>query len=346
MATAVSSRQCATARRNPTARVPASASRTIAATASKRGGPSKPRTAPVSERSLVRWQARLEQLQSVPIAYLEHPCFARRNVDQLLADQRPATLQTLDAPLATRADQNLLLVASFAQRRLLSHAEEEFLFCWMNYLKFQASRTRKRLKAQQPDYATAARIEGWLDEAATVRNQIVTSNLRLVVALARKLANSPDQLAELVSEGVVPLMRAVELFDVSLGNRFSTYATWAVRNQMHRWLKKCQNAAQQEWHFGALESGEDQLPDTRPPIAQDLDESAQVADLSRWLEHLSERERLVISARFGLLGHPKGQSLAEISEQVGLSKERVRQIALQSLEKLRAVAEGLGHRFE
>ena len=176
-----------------------------------------------------------------------------------------------------------------------------------------------------------------------VRNRIVRSNLRLVVALSKKLsavkqAGAIDQMSELISEGTLPLIRSVELFDISLGNRFSTYATWAVRNQMFRFLKRRQSRFDSA--VGEDDRWASRLVDDRVYPEDDERQAAHhVEVLQRLLSQLSERERIVVAARFGLDGQPQGQSLHDIAIQMGLSKERVRQIVIASLEKLQGFAQ-------
>lgn len=225
---------------------------------------------------------------------------------------------------------------------LLSLVEEQYLFAWMNFLKRRAERNRQQLSLNQPNQALIDQIESDLRDATTTRNRIVQSNLRLVVALSKKLsatkqAGALDQMSELISEGTLPLIRSVELFDVSLGNRFSTYATWAVRNQMFRFLKRRDSRI--ESVGGEDDLWTNRLVDDRGVPEEDERLAAQRGELvQRLLSQLSERERIVVASRFGLEGHPQGQSLNDIAQQLGLSKERVRQIVIASLEKLHEVA--------
>lgn len=225
-------------------------------------------------------------------------------------------------------------MTGLADTVLLTEHEEKYLFNRMNFLKARAEQQRRQLDLGQPSPRLVEQIESDLQSALVIRNQIVQANLRLVVSLAKKLAESVDQMSELISEGMLPLMRAVELFDVNMGNKFSTYATWAVRNQMVRHLHKCRTNAEKP--LGEDAPSLENLPDCRSQ--SDLSDSTRhhrAVAIRKVLSSLSDRERSVISARFGLDGHPQGQSLADISAQVGLCKERVRQIILGSLEKLR-----------
>ena len=121
-------------------------------------------------------------------------------------------------------------IASLYEVPLLSKREEEQLFLRMNFLKFRATELRQRLPVRRPRAAAVQQIEALLNDAVHLRNSIVRANLRLGVALAKKFVSHATGLEELVSEAHLPLIRAVELFDISRGYRFSTYATWAVRN--------------------------------------------------------------------------------------------------------------------
>ncbi len=274
------------------------------------------------------------------IAFVDHPVFHEARPAEQLAALRPASLD--EAPPPSKLEPGLAFVAGMVEMPLLSLDEERYLFAWMNFLKRRAERNRQRLSLNRPDEALVERIESDVREATTVRNRIVRSNLRLVVALSKKLsaakqAGALDQMSELISEGTLPLIRSVELFDVSLGNRFSTYATWAVRNQMFRFLKR--RDSRMESAGGEDDLWMNRLVDVRAVPEDDERRATQHGELvQRLLSQLSERERIVIASRFGLDGHPQGQSLNDIARQFGLSKERIRQIVIASLEKLHEVA--------
>ncbi len=266
-----------------------------------------------------------------PISYVPHPVFRRADAERQLA--RLAPLPDLDPPAGVCAEPGLTFVAGFVSLPLLTAAEEKALFAWMNFARFRAETLRRRGAADTAFRTRAARIRQDLARAHRLRNRIVASNLRLVVSLAKNLSRSVDQQADLIGEGVVPLIRAVELFDISLGNRFSTYATWAVRNQMLRSLRKAKVSA-----AGVAQAPEgllDSLPvrDSESCVAPGTLSAA--AHVERMLCGLPDRDQRVLCARFGLAGEPAGQSLADVARRVGLSKERVRQIVLKSLEELR-----------
>ena len=274
------------------------------------------------------------------IAFVDHPLFHEIKPAEKLAALRPSSLD--ETPPPAKLEPGLAFVAGMVEMPLLSLNEERYLFAWMNFLKHRAERNRQRLSLNRADEALVEQIESDLRDSIAVRNRIVRSNLRLVVALSKKLsaakqAGALDQMSELISEGTLPLIRSVELFDVSLGNRFSTYATWAVRNQMFRYLKR--RHSQIESVGGEDDLWTNRLVDDRAVPEDDERRAAQHGELvQRLLLQLSERERIVIASRFGLDGHPQGQSLNDIAQQLGLSKERIRQIVIASLEKLHEVA--------
>jgi RNA polymerase sigma factor (sigma-70 family) len=266
------------------------------------------------------------------IEFVPHPDFDNLNALKEIQSFCPTTQN--QARGAGKPQAGIAFVSGLVEAPLLTPDEERYWFTWMNFLKFRAERNRRRLDLTRLNSTLVKQIQSDLNEAIEARNHIVQANLRLIVALARKLTTSIDSMSDLISEGMSPLIRSVELFDISLGNRFSTYGTWAVRNQMIRWLKRARS--QSEFQAGEMSSALEFLPDRRPLVqASEETQQTRLAAVHQLLNLLTPRERQIITARFALEGQPHGQSLAEIAEQMGLSKERVRQIALTSLEKLR-----------
>ncbi|MBS0205925.1 MAG: sigma-70 family RNA polymerase sigma factor [Planctomycetes bacterium] len=284
-------------------------------------------------------RARLRDWIEREITFVEHPMFAEGDFERQLKGRRPQSLDRTVEPAGS--ERGLAFISPMVETPLLTPDEEQYLFTWMNYLKFRAEQLRQKLNLNCPDASLIDRIESDLRDATDVRNRIVRSNLRLVVALAHKVSASIDQMGELIGEATVPLIRAVELFDVGLGNRFSTYATWAVRNHMSRCLKRRQTTQERIVPHDQLWL--DRLPDERSNPDEEARLTNQRADaVQQLLMTLNERERMVITARFGLDGQPRGQSLQDIADRVGLSKERVRQIALAAIEKLQGIAKTTG----
>ena len=292
---------------------------------------------PRKRQSVVRPSAELieqtRRLMERTIEFIAHDDFDDARFVEKLRAMRPVSLDQL--PSITPTEPGLAFVSGMVQKPLLTPDEERYLFLRMNFLKSRAERRRRILDLGQPDRLLVNQINADLEEALRLRNQIVEGNLRLVVAIASKLTGSLDRMSDLISEGTAPLIRSAELFDIGLGNRFSTYATWAVRNQMLRRLKRI--ASIPEFSPGEDAPSLENLPDNRNSADSDeISSQSQMQVVNRLLSSLSERERSIIAARFGLHGHPRGQSLSAIAGEVGLCKERVRQILLQSLAKLRS----------
>lgn len=272
------------------------------------------------------------QLMERTIDFVLHPLFEKDEAEALVLELRP---DTLNAPAEIgHADPGIVFVTGLAKAPLLTRDEEIYWFVWMNYLKFRAEQNRRRLDLTRPDKKLINAIEEDLRLASDARNHIVEGNLRLVVSQAKKLSMSMEQMAEMISEGMMPLIRSVELFDISLGNRFSTYATWAVRNQMVRWLKRSRSGLEvtRIEDSPSMENLADPHAFVEEPEGTLQMKTNQVL---RLLDRLNDRERQIVRARFALEGEPTGQSLADIAKRLGLCKERVRQIACHSLAKLR-----------
>ena len=277
-----------------------------------------------------------QEIRATPIPFVDDARFHGRGAEKWLKSLEPEWL-----PASSESRGRTLGVAfmtELVQAPLLTPPQEQYLFLRMNFLKYQAAQWQQKLKPTAPNASLMERIRTALAAAMEIRNQICQANLRLVVAVARNLSNSLDQLSELTSEGLLPLMRAVELFNAGLGNRFSTYATWAVRNQMLRVIKR--QRVQQEYSNREEEAPWANVAETRRSTSEDVQiQAARQAFTTSLVAELTERERMIVTARFGLDGEPGGQSLSEISVRQGLSKERVRQIVQQAVGKLRTIAE-------
>lgn len=214
---------------------------------------------------------------------------------------------------------------------LLSAARERALFLKFNFHKFQFVTARRRV---DPDFVRTRELdamEGHLRKAIETKNQLVRANLRLVVSVARKHLRSGLGLMELISEGNIVLMRAVEGFDIHRGYRFSTYATLAL-------MKGFARSVPQMLSHRATPSGE-KLLETVADYRHhgDADRLADREQVRQLLDQLDDREKAVVLAHYGLTNHTPA-TFDEVSRDLGISKQRVRQIERSAIAKLRLVA--------
>ena len=219
---------------------------------------------------------------------------------------------------------------------MLNREEEIELFRQYNYLKFLAFQNRAGIKLSRVSGRMISRIESYLVRAEEIKRRIIEANLRLVVNVARKHTLSGANLLDLVSEGNISLMHAVEKFDYSRGFRFSTFASWAIAKDYAHKIPA---------QFGRLgRSGKASLAnihrEMRTEYAADFAavERAHQSLTQVIKNNLNEHEQYVITNRFGLVGPPirkQTKTLAQIGQELNLSKERIRQIELLALQKLR-----------
>lgn len=276
-------------------------------------------------------EERLERLNRRKVRFIDDPLYHQPDaadvIDQIIAqDELQAGAKTEE----TRIPRDLpAYLQDLYRTALLSPSRERALFLKHNFHKFQFVTARRRLDPQMVRGRDLQLLELHRSRMVETKNQIVRANLRLVVSVARKHLRPGLSLMELISDGNMTLMRAVDSFDFHKGNRFSTYATLSLMKGFARSVPQMQIASKSTRNPSDMEG----VADGRHP--QTMERLVQRDHLQKLLSCLDSRERDVILAHFGL--REDGPfTLEQVGSRLGLTKQRVRQIEQQALAKLRA----------
>jgi RNA polymerase primary sigma factor/RNA polymerase sigma factor len=284
-------------------------------------------------------EMRAGRIMELPLDCIPNPVFVRirsQKIEQRVLgpvppDEQPAKKPRLPSGLPP-------YLASLYEVPLLSRRQEAHLFRKMNYLKYKASKLRAKLDAEHPKSTLMEHIGRIYDEAVATKNQIVRANLRLVVSIAKRHVGQAENFFELVSDGNMSLMRAVEKFDYARGNKFSTYASWAI---MKNFARTIPNEHRYHDRFRSSQSemfatAEDERTDQVEIESSQMQRETQIEKI---LACLDEREQKIIVRRFGLKRGEEPLTLKQVGVELGVTKERIRQIEARALSKLRKAVE-------
>ncbi len=220
--------------------------------------------------------------------------------------------------------------------RRLTAVEEATLFRRMNFLKHQADQLRKKITRNNCTADRLDKIESLLDESTRLRNYLVQVFSKLAASVARPYANAEFRVDELLSEAHVTLLRCVEIFDVERGYRFSTYATNAIRHNLNRYISRQHKMRQATREYVPTDSLA--APECDNPRRREREYSDRMSRITKWIHRLDPREQTIVKSRFGLTQAADKVTLQSLADQLGLSRERIRQLEIRALDKLRAMA--------
>ncbi len=228
-------------------------------------------------------------------------------------------------------------LASLYETPLLSREQEQHLFRKMNYLKYKTDQLRQKIDPSHPGMARMDEIEHLYMQSVATKNEIIRANLRLVVSIAKRYATGSERLFELVSDGNISLIRAVEKFDFARGFKFSTYATWAIVKNYARTIP-LEYRHQSRFHTAQEEVLSSIATGGRSAPMEELAQTHREGQIARILNRLDERERQIIRYRFGLDHERNPMTLKQVGKMMGVTKERIRQIETRAIDKLRGAA--------
>ena len=283
-------------------------------------------------------QMRLERIMELPLEYVGGEEFERIGSEaqeqEILGPTPPG--ETTGRKVRCPPDIPPYL-ASLYETPLLTQQQERHLFRKMNYLKYKAAKLREKLDPRHPDPELMDQIEQLYDQAVAVKNEIIRANLRLVVSIAKRRLRGSGDFFDLVSDGNMSLIRAVEKFDYTRGYKFSTYATWAIVKNFARSIPN--ELRHQERFRTSAEEIFLTTPDQRSnPYEQQSLRDLRQSQIARIFDRLDQREQEVIRARFGLGPDQQPRTLREVGQLLGVTKERVRQLETRAIHKLRQAA--------
>jgi RNA polymerase sigma factor (sigma-70 family) len=290
-------------------------------------------------------ETRAERLLEQPLEYMYHASFDDKAQSEAILAPMPEQdeFETRRRGLKVPKDAPPEL-ASLYEMPLLSKNQEQHLFRKMNYLKHQAHLLRQKLLTPggkiNPLTARTGdldKIEHLLDQSNAVKETLISCNMRLVVSIAKRHSGQHDNFFELLSDGNISLIRAVEKFDFGRGFKFSTYASWAIMKNFARSIPE--EKTRRERYMTGNEDFFNTAPDNRSDEHEVLATAEQASQrVNQLLDHLDPRERQIIRLRAGL-DHNDGMTLEKIGEQLGITKERVRQLNVRAMKKLRGLVE-------
>lgn len=285
-------------------------------------------------------QATLKQVLAGKLDFVKSPLFTAADAARKIFDDA-APVPKPDTSWYHPVMDNLGEARTNVGSVVLTAAQERVLFLQFNYCRFMVAKLAKKVGAGPIDAALAGDILEWHRKAEALRDQIAQTNLALVLAMAKRVRMSDVDFGELISEGNMALLRAVDKFDAARGFKFSTYACRAILKAFSRiGVKNSKYRSIFPTDFDPKLEKSDYMEKKRAGHEDDcVDEIRDILRDNR--ADLTPIEQDVIEHRFSLgkqrEANPDGDplTLEQVGKIIGVTKERVRQIQNKALEKIR-----------
>jgi RNA polymerase sigma factor (sigma-70 family) len=282
--------------------------------------------------TLIVQEMRARALKSKQVDCVFNDLFSSPDADALILDVPRPTGNGLRSKVKPPKDLPAYL-RSLYEVPLMTGDQEVDAFRRYNYIKYKAASLIEALDVCDVRESDLSKIESLIDDAGKLRQEIVRANLRLVVSIAKKHVGWSPKFFEVISDGNMSLMRAVEKFDFGRGFKFSTYASWAIIKNFARTIPE------EHYHFTRYVTGQEELIDqaagSDPQMGRELDAQGLKDMIRESMTGLTDRERTIVTSHFGLFGNDETQTLEELGQQFGVTKERVRQIERKAIDKMR-----------
>jgi RNA polymerase primary sigma factor len=286
-------------------------------------------------------RARAEQILAENYPFMDSETFKQRGLEQSLFDFDEAGGEP-QLPMTSWYQPTREEIADQLKGtpQLMKGAEEKLMFLRFNFAKRKLQKLQAKAKREGLSKELAEELVEWHRRFEHFREYLVRTNLALVLAMAKRTRLGDVDFAEIVSEGNMALMRAVDKFNVDKGFKFSTYACRAILKAFSRTaMKHGRYKTRFPVEFEPEMEKSDWNDRKRDIVEEDcIDELKQIVD--RNLADLSDTEQTVIRRRFNWQQQDESPlTLEEVGQIIGVTKERVRQIQNKALLKIKSVME-------
>ncbi len=281
-------------------------------------------------------EMRALMLTEQKIDFMDCAEFHRPDADARILNTAPPELKK---PSATKMPPGLPpYLATLYSIPLLTREDEVYYFRKMNYLRFKAAELQKTIDPLRPRAKDMDRLEQLLEQSSDIKNFLIRSNLRLVVSIAKRHLKPNTSFFEMVSDGNMSLIRAIEKFDFSKGFKFSTYASWAVMKNFARSIPAEHNQLDR-FRTGNEEVFQNSSDHRLDHVNDEVTNHRQHAAIMEILDQLEPREKDIIVHRYGLSEGSGPLTLEQVGHRFGVTKERIRQLEARALKKMRKIAQ-------